>query len=159
MMRSMSETILWLFVIVSGLAVGAGLYEMRINIPRWFPRKDGVVSIDAAAMAADDPGRRFWAFVTTGPLTLLTVASLALAWHAATPRNWWWLVAAAVMLVERLATLGYFIPTAIRLLRPQTGVRGRASTMAARWTQLNVVRALVSLAGWLFALRALSLPG
>lgn len=59
----MSGMILWLFVIFSGLAAGAGLYEMRINVPRWFPRHDGVVAFDAEAMGADDAGRRFWAVV------------------------------------------------------------------------------------------------
>ena len=32
----MSDGVLWLFVIFSGLAAGAGLYEARINVPRWF---------------------------------------------------------------------------------------------------------------------------
>jgi hypothetical protein len=63
-----SDVILWLFVIFSGLAAGAGLYEMRINVPRWFPRRGGVMVVDAEAMGADDPGRRFWAFVTTGSI-------------------------------------------------------------------------------------------
>jgi hypothetical protein len=151
----MSDAILWLFVIFSGLAAGAGLYEMRINVPRWFPRRGGVVAVDADAMSADDAGRRFWAFVTTGPLTLLTIASFVLAWHPATPRDSWWLIAAGVTLVERIATFGYFIPTALRLLQPDTLAGGRAAA-AARWTQLNVLRGLLSVGGWLCALKALS---
>jgi len=148
-----SDVILWLFVIFSGLAAGAGLYEMRINVPRWFPRRGGVVVVDAEAMGADDPGRRFWAFVTTGPLTLLTIASLMLAWHPASARDWWWFVAAAVTLIERVVTLGYFIPTAIRLLQPET------PAVAARWARLNLVRTLWALIGWLLALKALALTG
>jgi Domain of unknown function (DUF1772) len=152
----MSDGILWLFVMFSGLAAGAGLYEMRINVPRWFPRRDGVVAVDAAAMSGDDAGRRFWAFVSTGPLTLLTIASLVLAWHPASPGEWWWLFAAAVTLVERILTLGYFIPTALRFLQPETLAADRAAA-AARWTQLNVLRALLSLGGWLCGLTALSM--
>jgi hypothetical protein len=42
--------LLWLFVIVAGLAVGAGLYEMRINVPRWFRRSGATgIQIDAEA--------------------------------------------------------------------------------------------------------------
>jgi hypothetical protein len=156
-MPFMSDAILWLFVIFSGVAVGAGFYEMRINVPRWFPKRDGVVTVDAGAMNGDDPGRRFWAFVTTGPLTLLTVASLALAWNPASVRDWWWQVAAVVTMVERVGTFGYFIPTAIRLLRSDKRLSGQTSVTAARWGQLNVLRAMLAMAGWLCALRALSL--
>jgi hypothetical protein len=155
----MSDLILWLFVIFGGLAAGAGLYEMRINVPRWFPASRGAVTVDAAAMSADDPGRRFWAFVTTGPLTLLTAASVVLAWQPASSRDWWWLLAAGLILVERVATLGYFIPAAIRLLQPGTLDAGTAAASAARWSQLNVVRLAVAVAGWLAGLRALSLAG
>ncbi len=79
----MSDVILWLFVIFCGLAAGAGLYEMRINVPRWFPRRGGVVVVDAEATPA----------------------------------------------------------------------------MAAQWEQLNLIRALLTLVGWLFALKALALTG
>lgn len=82
-----------------------------------------------------------------------------LAWQPASPRDWWLLVAAAVTLVERVGTLSYFIPTAIWLLQPQALATGRAPALAARWAQLNLLRALLALAGWLFALRALSLTG
>lgn len=149
----MSELVLWLFVVFSGIAVGAALYEARINVPRWFPGSGTSVRVDAKAMAADDVGRRFWALVTTGPLTLLTLASLVLAWHPVTSRDWWWSAAAIVTLAERAATLGYFIPTAIRLLRPAT----RASARAKRWVSLNRVRAVWALAAWLLALKALTL--
>jgi hypothetical protein len=55
--------LLWLFVIVSGISVGAGLYEMRINVPRWFPAHGSTVGVDA--IQSDDSGRRFWGMVTT----------------------------------------------------------------------------------------------
>src|SRR5207237_8947478 len=48
---------------------------------------------NADAARHDDRGRRFWAFVTTVPLTLLTLASLFAASRASGPLRKWWLVA------------------------------------------------------------------
>ena len=73
------DALLWLLVIFSGIAVGAGLYEARINVPRWFaPVAGSAICVNVDAIRSDDSGRRFWAYVTTVPLTLLT-------WQAA----WW----------------------------------------------------------------------
>ena len=47
---------LWLFVVVLGIAFGAGLYEHRIAIPRWITRADGVLHWDAASA----PARACW---------------------------------------------------------------------------------------------------
>jgi hypothetical protein len=33
----LSDIVLWLFVVFSGISVGAGFYELRVNVPRWFP--------------------------------------------------------------------------------------------------------------------------
>src|SRR5262245_63767412 len=94
--------ILWLFILFLGTTFGAGLYESRISVPRWIT-PDGW---DAAAAGRDDVGRRFWAFVTTLPLTLLTIVSLVQAWASRS----WWLAAAVTALVERFLTFGYFLP-------------------------------------------------
>jgi hypothetical protein len=58
--------LLWLFVIFLGITFGGGLYERRIVVSRWLSSSDDTGrhwSADAARR--DDPGRRFWAFVTT----------------------------------------------------------------------------------------------
>ncbi len=154
----LSEILLWLFVIFSGLAIGAGLYEMRIVVPRWFSRRSGFgIQINSEAMRADDSGRRFWAFVTTGPLTLLTIASCIAAWNPQTSWEWWWLLAAGVTLVERMMTLGFFIPNGLKLMQVENLPSGRAEALAGRWVRLNYVRAFLALSGWLLALKALSL--
>ena len=72
MSRSATETtLLWLFVINLGIAFGAGLYEHRIVVPRWIDSSAGTgTHWNAEAARRDDTGRRFWAFVTTLPLTL-----------------------------------------------------------------------------------------
>ena len=159
MPQYVSETLLWLFVINLGIAFGASLYEQRVILPQWFSRSWGPgIRVDIAAMRSTDTGRRFWAFVTTGPLTLLTVANLVLGWQSQGPRHEWWLGAAVITLVERIATFSYFIPTAIRLMRAEALPPAKVEAMASQWMALNHVRAALALIGWLAALKALSLP-
>jgi uncharacterized membrane protein len=152
--------LLWLFVINHGIAFGAGLYEQRIILPQWFSRSsESGIHVNSAAMRSTDTGRRFWAFVTTGPLTLLTLANLVVGWQSQGPRHDWWLGAAVITLVERIATFSYFIPTTVRLMRAEALSSAKVEAMASQWMALNHVRAGLALTGWLAALRAQSLPG
>jgi hypothetical protein len=154
-----SEILLWLFVLFSGIAFGAGLYEMRITVPQWFSHpSESDIRVNSEAMRSTDAGRRFWVYVTTVPLTLLTLASLAVAWPPQDPRQEWWLIATAVSLVERIGTFFYFIPRGLKLMHAETLPPRQASAMASQWIALNYVRAVLALIGWLAALKALSLP-
>jgi len=143
--------LLWLFIIFLGIAFGAGLYESRVVVPMW-------TSDPPASLASPDSGHRFWAFVTTGPLTLLTVANLVAALRTQGPARAWWLTAAIVTLVERAATFGYFIPTIIRLQRTPTLTQTAVRTALARWVRLNYVRNTLTLVAWIAALKVLATP-
>jgi hypothetical protein len=110
--------------------------------PRW----------DGDAARSDDTGRKFWAFVTTVPLTLLTLVSLVLAWRTSGELRTWWLAAAGVALVDRLFTFSYFIPTMLRLFR--MGDTSEARALAAQWAMLDYVRHGIVLTAWLLALKA-----
>ena len=159
MAQYIPDILLWLFVINHGIAFGAGLYEQRIILPQWFSRSDSGIRVNSAAMRRTDTGRSFWAFVTTVPLTLLTLANLVVASQSQGPRREWWLGAAVITLVERIATFSYFIPTALRLMRAEALPSAKVEAMASQWIALNHVRAALGLTGWLAALRTLSLPG
>jgi hypothetical protein len=105
-MNGFSNVLLCLFIINLGIAFGAGLYESRMVLPKW------------AGMAREtwpNTGLKFWAYVTTVPLTLLTFGSLWAAGQSAGPERPWWLAAAVIILAERIATFAYFIPTMVRL--------------------------------------------
>jgi hypothetical protein len=155
MSDSIVRGLLWLFVIFLGITFGAGIYEARITVPRWLSSEGSGRHWNADAARNDDVGRRFWAFVTTLPLTLLTLASLTVAWHTAGPLRRWWLAAAILALGDRIFTFSYFIPTMIGLMRESDS---SASVMrASRWAKLNYVRLAVALAAWLAALNAFSL--
>jgi hypothetical protein len=68
----------------------------------------------------------------------------------------WWLGAVVITLFERIGTFSYFIPTALKLMRG-TLTESRAAAMASQWMRVNLLRTAFALAGWLAALKALSL--
>ena len=155
MSSAIQEILLWLFVVNLGVAFGAGLYEHRIVVPGWITSDRGGVHWNGKAATRDNVGLRFWAYVTTGPLTLLTIANLAAAWVATGPERTWWLAAGLAALADRVLTFAYFIPTMIRLMNAADSPAAAAA--AARWVGMNYVRHAITLVAWLAALNAFSL--
>jgi hypothetical protein len=99
----------------------------------------------------------FWAYVTTGPLTLLTVASIFAAWMTQGPMRAWYLAAVCIIIVERIATFSYFIPTMLRLMGTEGLADADVKATLSQWLLMNHGRHVLTLTGWLAALRALSL--
>lgn len=156
MSNSLATGLLWLFVIFLGIAFGAGIYEERIVVSRWLSSsEDSGRHWNAVAARQDDTGRRFWAFVTTVPLTLLTLANLTVAWGAPSPVRGWWLTAAMLAVGERIFTFVYFIPTMVSLMRASDS--SESVTKAIQWANFNYVRLAIALAAWLAALSTFSL--
>jgi hypothetical protein len=156
MSEAVSSALLWLFVVNLGIGLGAGLYESRIVVPHWITSSPDLVQHwNAEAARRDDTGRRFWGFVTTLPLTLLTLANLIAAWRAPAPVRGWWLAAAIVALADRVMTFAYFIPTMVRLMRAPDSPESVA--VAIQWARLNYVRLALLVAALLMALKAFSL--
>jgi hypothetical protein len=147
-----SAIALWLFVIILGVAFGAGLYEDRIVVPRWISSSPGNgLHWNAAAARQDDTGLRFWAYVSTGPLTLIVLVNLFAAWRSTGAVRGWWIAAVAIALAERLLTFGYFIPTMVSLMRAVDSPE--AVAIASRWWTLNAFRHVLVLTAWLAALK------
>ena len=154
MSKIFPAVLLWLFVINLGIAFGAGLYEHRIVTPDWISRDGSGSHWNAAAARHDNTGLRFWAYVTTGPLTLLTLVNLFVASRTTGPERGWWLAAALVVLLDRILTFSYFIPTMVGLMNAPDSPSSVAA--ATRWMSLNYLRHALVLGGWLAALKALS---
>jgi hypothetical protein len=152
MNETLAIALLWLFVINLGIAVGAGFYELRVVVPAWG-------SAPPQSLRSPESGLSFWIYVTTGPLTLLTLLSLIAVWWTTEPGRTWWLVAAVVVALERVATLGYFVPTMMRLQRDQAARADAARAAFQRWSGLNIARNIASLVACLAALKALALVG
>jgi hypothetical protein len=155
MAKIFASAALWLFMLNLAVALGAGLYEHRIVAPQWFSGPDGTWNATAAKEA--DVGLRFWAFVTTGPLTLLMIANFVAAFAAGPgPLRFAWLAAAFLVLADRVLTFGYFIPTMIRLMSGEIPLA--AATESARtWLKVNHARHALNLLALVFAIRAYGL--
>lgn len=151
----MKSWLLWLFIINLGIAFGAGLYEHRIVVPDWISSDAAGAHWNAAAARTDNTGLRFWAFVSTGPLTLLTLANLFAAWRSSGAIRGWWLAAALLVLADRVLTFGYFIPTMIGLMGSDDSPASVAT--ALRWSSMNYIRHALVGGGWLAALKAFAL--
>lgn len=156
-MNPLSEIVLGLFILNLGTAFGAGLYETKIVIPLWFIQASEGYRVSTKAMQEIETGRKFWGFVTTGPLTLLTIANLYYALQAQPPVYGYWLAAALLTLFERIGTFSFFIPTAIRLQRADELSSAKSSRLASVWIGFNYVRNALTFIAWLLALRAFSL--
>ena len=156
MPETLSIILLWLFIISLGTTFGAGIYESQIVVTRWIDSSpDSVLHWNSDAARRDDTGRKFWAFGTTIPLTLLTLANLVVGWRSAGMLQAWWLCAVLAALAERIFTFFYFIPTMIGLMRMPDSSKAAAS--ALRWAKLSYVRHALVLAAWLAALEVLAL--
>jgi hypothetical protein len=148
---------LWLLVIFVGIQFGAGLYEKRVVVPQWagLPAEQVIGEIEASGMKA--AGRAFWPFVSP-PVALLAVVNLVLARRSKAPNRRWWVAGAALMVVYAVFSYGFFVPQMLRLQASgATWPQGRIESLVDWWTGLNYLRATIGAAGWLCALRALSL--
>ena len=156
MQTSITAISLWSWIVLLGTSFGAGIYEHRVVTPRWLVESaDGSREWRPEAARQDNPGLRFWAFVSTLPLTLLTLVNLAAGWRSSNPVRLWWLSAAAIAITERTLTFCYFIPTMLALIEMTASASSAA--MAARWLQVNHVRHVLVLAAWILAMRTLCL--
>jgi hypothetical protein len=156
----LTTVVLWLFVINLGIAFGAGVFESRIVVPQWFTTTpDGGIQWNAEAARDADVGLRFWVYVTTVPLTLLTVASLIILWWAPPPIRGWWLAAVVATVVDRVMTFSYFIPTMLALMRTSPSVDVECTARAQQWVRRGAIRHAATAVAWLTALKALSQLG
>jgi hypothetical protein len=63
------QVLLWVFVILAGIVIGAGFYEMRVTVPLWANSPpDSVWYWEAQRIVnlqyAPNSGMRFWIFLT-----------------------------------------------------------------------------------------------
>lgn len=155
--ESISKMLLWLFVINLGIALGAGLYEAKIAFPQWLmalPETGYQWNAEAARQA--NTGLRFWIYVTTIPLTLLTLANAIAAWNHRGKLRHWWLGAAGVTAIDRIFTFFYFVPTMLQLMSGNLSQTEAVST-ALQWGNLNHLRHIIVLVALLAALKTFSL--
>jgi hypothetical protein len=75
------------------------------------------------------------------------------------PMRFWYLAAVCIVIVERVATFLYFIPTMVRLMSTEDLSDIHVKAALSQWLLMNHGRHVLTLAGWLAALKAFSLSG
>ena len=161
---SIAQVFLWLFVIALGIEIGAGLYETRVVLPLWTSAPPESVTAYhqhnvTNPQFALNAGGRFWMFAT--PLVGLLALATLLSGLRTRPQHRQWRIAGTVLaLVVVLSTFGWFVPNIIRLHGNDVMAMsaGEVTSLTRWWVNLNWVRVIFYLAGWLSALRALSIP-
>ncbi len=161
---SVAQIFLWLFVIALGIEIGAGLYETLVVMPLWTTAPpDSVIAYHqhnaANPQFALNAGGRFWMFNT--PLVgLLAIATLVTGLKTRPEHRKWRIVGTVLTLIVVVFTFAWFVPNIILLTGK--GVMAMSpdevTSLANWWVGLNWVRVVLYSAGWLAALRALSIP-
>ena len=92
------------------------------------------------------------------PVTILAALNLVVAWRSEAPQRRWWLTGAVLMCGYAVASYGFFVPRMLALQAyGASWPAAEIESMVGLWTTLNWARMVLGAAGWLCALRALSL--
>jgi hypothetical protein len=160
---SIAQIVLWLFVIVLGVELGAGLYETLVIMPLWsLSPPDSVVAYHQHNVAypqfALNAGGRFWMFNT--PLLGMAAIAALISGLKTRPKHRKWRVAATVLaLIVVVFTFAWFVPKIMILGQGGPGLSAEQITSLTNWwVRLNWGRVVLYSAGWLAALRALTTP-
>lgn len=161
---SISYILLFLFVVVLGIELGGGLYETLVVMPVWSAgAPDSVLAFYQHNLANPkfvlNAGGRFWMFFT--PLTGLTALACLLSGLRTAPEHKKWRIAgSALALIVVIFTFVWFVPNIIKLNSAAilSMSRDDLASLTNWWVRLNWVRAVLYIAGWLAAIRALSIP-
>ena len=161
---SIAQILLWVFVVVSGIAIGGGLYEQLVVMPLWsLAPPDSVTAYYQHNVANPqftlNQGGRFWAFVM--PLVgLLAIATLLSGLRTQREHRKWRIAGTVLTLLVVVLTVIWFVPNIIKLtgegvmaMRPD-----EVTSLTNKWVSLNWLRAVLFLTAWLAALRALTIP-
>jgi hypothetical protein len=161
---SIAEIFLWLFVIVLGIEIGAGLYETIVIVPMWAGSPpDSLIAFYQHNRANPEmtinAGGRFWIFAT--PMVgLLSIAVLLTGSWANTAQRRLRTIGSGLALLVVISTFVWFVPNLILLQSKEvlTMDANKLASLANWWFNLNWVRCFLYVTAWLSALRALAIP-
>ena len=155
------QILLWVFVILCGIEVGAGIYEIRVVQPlilHALPQSVWKFS-DLRTQYPEfaiNPGFRFWKY-TSPPILLLAISFLIRGFVTEPRRKAGFLTIAVIVLICFASTLLYFAPTTGVIMDSRKMGLSAEETIrvVTLWTNLNWIRLLIYSVAWLLALRLL----
>ena len=157
---SSAKLFIWIFVIVLGIELGAGLYETLVVLPTWTPDALSYYRHNAEfPQYAITAGPRFWMFQTPflGFVSLITILT---GLRTAPEHRKWRMLGAGLALFVVVCTLAWFVPNLLSLIGDGvTKMSGeQIASVTNLWVRLNWVRVIVYSAAWLSGLKAMTTP-
>jgi hypothetical protein len=154
-----AQAVLYLFIVSSGLQIGAAAYETFVITPLWSRSPpESVTNWNPVAQYAINPGL-YW---IKGTLLYVICALLLVivAWFMPKARRNLTLFAGVAAIAIVIVTETYFVPILVKTIFTRgAGYSGAEITqMVNSWVNWNWLRFAAGLAAWLAAIRALSLP-
>lgn len=154
-----AQATLYLFIIASGLQMGAATFETFVITPLWSRSPpESVTNWNPVAEFAVNPGL-YWGKGTLF-YTLCTLLILIAAWTMPKVKRNWTLFAGILAVAILIATATFFVPILMKTIVVRgAGLSGEEITrMVHAWVNWNWLRFAAGLAAWLAAIRAVSLP-
>ena len=146
---ALEPALLWLIVLFVGIEIGGGLYEWRCIYPLWSKDPSPQTLRQKIQESGQElAGRRFWPFVSP-PVLLLSILNIVAAFQSVSAQRPIWLLAAAIALLDKVATYIYFAPTLVlRLSRPEAISPSKLTRIVRVWVRLSPLRILAAFVGW-----------
>lgn len=158
---NISKKVLWLFVVILGIEVGAGLYETIVIIPMWMGGgSDSVIKYyelyAANPQFALRSGEKFWMFFT--PLVgLLAIATFLTSFKTSPTHRKWRQIGSGLTVFIVVVTFAWFVPNIMRLTFDVPNMTAEAITTTAKWwVNLNYIRCVLAVTAVVCVLKALS---
>lgn len=157
--KFIGQTTLYLFIISSGLQMGAAAFETFVITPLWSRSlPESVTNWNPVAEYAINPGL-YW---TKGSLfyAICTLLILIAAWTMPKVKRNWALIAGIIAVAVLISTATFFVPILMKTIAVKgAGSSGEEITrMVHAWVNWNWLRFAAGLTSWLAAIHAVSLP-
>lgn len=156
--RYIGQPILYLFIISSGLQMGAAAYETFVVTPLWTGSlPESVTNWNPVAQYAIYPGS-YW-LKGTVLYAFCTFLMLGSAWFMPRAQRKLVLLAAILALLILITTELFFVPILMKTIFTRgANLSGDEITrLANSWVRWNLLRFAAGITAWLAAIRALSL--
>ena len=151
---TVSQTVLWLWVLAVTFLMGGGIFEHTVLTPLWA----GSPPESVTQWQYGSVQGKFFRIVS--PLCyLISLALIIFCWRMPRGQRNWSLVAALSTIVVGVATFAFFIPILQKTQATRgAGLSGDEITMLVnQFTSWNWARWIVIVGGWVAGLRALGL--
>jgi hypothetical protein len=152
------QVLLWCLVILTGIEIGARVYEARVIVPLWASAPPGTVRAYDAVRSAyasymPDPWPRFWMYMSPA-LGGVSFALLLTSLAQRAPIRSLTVISSAIVLVLVASTYAFFTP-ALSRINDQTLSYDEVSRLVRLWVPLNWTRSVLLLLAWAAGVRAL----